>query len=138
MPPKKPRPAKEKEKKKEDEEIVVLCFKVLLMPRASVQGCSKVPCGTCGQPVWLSPATAAHVADKPHRISCAECAAKDPDDDIQVMPPSEGQIAEMVANDPSLTPAKIRRTFPASNPTKRRAAFDELMRRTKARKRTDN
>ncbi len=134
MPPKKPKPSKEKD----DEEIVVLCFKVLTMPRPLVPGCSRVPCGSCDQPVWLSPATAAHVADKPHRISCAECAAKDPDDDIQVMPPSEGQIAEMVAQDPSLTPAKIRRKLPASNPARRKAAFDEIIRRTRARKRTDN
>ena len=125
-------------KKDDEEELVVLCFKVLVMPRPLVPGCSKVPCSVCGQLVWLSPATAAHVADKPHRISCAECVAKDEDPDTQVMPPSEGQIAEMVANDPTLTPARIRRKLPASNPAKRKAAFDEILRRTRARKRTDN
>jgi hypothetical protein len=125
-------------KKGDEEELVVLCFKVLVMPRPLVPGCSKVPCSGCGQLVWLSPATAAHVADKPHRIACAECVARDEDPDTQVMPPSEGQIAEMVANDPALTPAKIRRKLPASNPAKRKTAFDEILRRTRARKRTDN
>jgi hypothetical protein len=64
--------------------------------------------------------------------------AKDEDQDTQVMAPTEGQIAEMVANDPTLTPARIRRKLPASNPAKRKAAFDEILRRTRARKRTDN
>jgi hypothetical protein len=49
--------------KDDDEELVVLCFKVLVMPRPLVPGCSKVSCSVCGQLVWLSPATAAHVAD---------------------------------------------------------------------------
>jgi hypothetical protein len=125
-------------KKKEDEEIVVLCFKVLMMPRPPVPGCSKVPCSDCGQPVWISPATAAHMVDKKHRICCAECVANDPDPDIELMPPSEGQIAEIVSTDPTITPAKIRRIFPASNPDKRRAALEDLLRRTKRRKRLDN
>ena len=127
----------EKEKP-EDEEITVLCFKVLMMPVPPVPGCSRPPCSACGQPVWLSPATAAHVADKPHRICCAECVAKDADPDMQVMPPSDAQIAEIVANNPSITPARIRRTMPASNPAKRKAALEEILKRTKQRKRLDN
>jgi hypothetical protein len=127
-----------KAKPEEDDEVVVICFKVLVMPRPYVPGCSRVPCSDCGQPVWLSPATAAHVADKPHRICCAECVAKLDDPDTQVMAPTPGQIAEMTAADPSLTPARIRRKFPASNPSKRKAAFDEMIRRTRAKKRTDN
>ncbi len=128
----------EKAEEKEDDEIVVLCFKVLVMPRPHVPGCSRVPCGDCGQPVWLSPATAEFVADKRHRISCAECVAKRDDPDLQVMAPSAAQIAEITSTDPSITPARIRRAFPASSPVKRKAAFDELLRRTKAKKRMDN
>ena len=64
--------------------------------------------------------------------------ARDGDPDAPVMAPTEGQIAEMVANDPTLTPAKLRRKLPASNPAKRKAAFDEILRRTRERKRTDN
>jgi hypothetical protein len=136
---KKAKPSKpEAEKADEDEEVVVLCFKVLTMPRPAVPGCSKVPCSECGQMVWISPATTAHMADKPHRICCAECVASNPDPDMQVMPPSDGQIAEIVANDPSITPAKVRRTFPASNPVKRRAALEDILRRTRKRKRLDN
>ena len=139
MAKKKAKPSKpEGEKAKEDEETVVLCFKVLMMPRPPVPGCSKVACSECGQPVWISPATAAHMADKPHRICCAECVANDPDPDMRVMPPSDGQIADIVATDPSITPAKVRRTFPASNPAKRRAALEDILRRTKRRKRLDN
>ncbi len=126
------------EAKPDDEICTVLCFKVLVMPRPPVAGCSRVPCAECHQPVWLSPATAALVADRPHKISCAECAAKVDDPDTQIMPPSEAQIAEITAADPSITRAKIRRTFPESNPAKRKAAFDALIRRTKSRKRTDN
>ncbi len=136
---KKAKPSKPKEEEsKEDEDVVVLCFKVLMMPRPPVPGCSKVPCSDCGQPVWISPATLAHMADKKHRICCAECVANHPDPDMQVMPPSEGQIAEIVSTDPSITPARIRRTFPASNPAKRKAALEDILRRTKRRKRLDN
>jgi hypothetical protein len=134
---KKPKPKPEKPEK-EDEDVVVLCFKVLMMPRPPVAGCSKVPCSACNQPVWISPATMAHMADKPHRICCAECVANEADDDMQVMPPSDGQIAEIVATDPSISAAKVRRTFPASNPAKRRAALEDILRRTKKRKRFDN
>ena len=129
---------KAKPQAKDDEDIVVLCFKVLMMPKPPVPGCSKVPCSECGQPVWISPATAAHMADKPHRICCAECVASNDDPDMQVMPPSDGQIAEIVSTDPSISPAKIRRAFPASNPAKRKAALEDILRRTKRRKRLDN
>ena len=138
MAKKKAKPAKPEKPDEKDEEITVLCFKVLMMPTPPVSGCSRQPCSDCGQPVWLSPATAAHVADKPHRICCAECVAKDADPDMQVMPPSEGQIAEIVSNNPSITPARIRRTLPASNPSKRKAALEDILRRTKQRKRLDN
>ena len=122
----------------EDDEIVVLCFKVLGMPVSPVPGCTKPACSECGQPVWLSPATAAHVADKPHRICCAECVAKEADPDTQVMAPTPAQIEEITRNHPEISAAKIRRAFPATKPTKRKAAFDEILRRTKARKRLDN
>ena len=139
MAKKKAKPSKpEAEKLGEDDEYVVLCFKVLMFPKPLVPGCSKVPCSDCGQMVWISPATQAHMADKPHRVCCAECVAKDSDDDIQVMPPSDGQIAEIVSNNPTITSAQVRRKFPASNPTKRKASLDELLRRTKRRKRLDN
>ncbi len=122
----------------EDDEIVVLCFKVLMNPISTVPGSTRRPCSECNQPVWISPATAAHVADKKHRICCAECMAKRDDGDTQIMTPSPGQLAEIVAHDPSLTKAKVLRKFPASNPAKRKASFDDLIRRTKARKRLDN
>lgn len=123
-----------------DDEIVVVCIKVLAMPHAPLPGASRIPCGECGQPVWLSPATAAHVAGKPHRIACADCVARArvDDPDGEVMAPTPAQIAEMVSADPSLTPARIRRKFPASNPARRKAALEELLRRTRARKRNDN
>jgi hypothetical protein len=139
MAKKKPKTSKpEADKAGEDDEFVVLCFKVLMFPKALVPGCSKRPCSDCGQMVWISPATQAHMADKPHRVCCAECVAKDSDEDIQVMPPSEGQIAEIVANNPEITPAQIRRKFPASNPKKRKTTMEELLRRTRRRKRLDN
>ena len=53
-------------------------------------------------------------------------------------PPPRPQIAEMCAADPGLTPAMIRRKFPAADPAKRKATFADLLRRTKARKRLDN
>jgi len=135
--PKAEKPAEADEKK--DDETVVLCFKVLMNPVPLVSGSTRKPCAECGQPVWISPATLAHVADKPHKICCAECvAAKQGDDDIQIIPPTDAQVAEMCANDPTLTPAKIRRKFPTSNPAKSKATFAELIRRTKARKRLDN
>ena len=134
-----PKPAAAKPEKKEDEELVVLCFKVLMNPNPPVAGSIRKPCADCGQPVWISPATLAHVAARPHKICCAECVAnKQGDDDIELIPPTDAQIAEMCANDPSLTPAMIRRKFPASNPAKSKATFAELIRRTKARKRLDN
>ena len=137
---KKAKPSKPVEPKAKDdeEEITVLCFKVLMMPTAPVPGCSKVPCVECGQPVWISPATAAHMVGKRHRVCCAECVANDSDPDREVMPPTDGQIAEIIAQVPSLTPAKIRRSFPASNSVKRKAVLEELLRRTKKRKRIDN
>jgi len=130
--PKPDKPAKE--------EIVVLCFKVLMNPVPPVAGSTRKPCAECGQPVWISPATLAHVVEKPHKICCAECvvAKQGDDDDIQLIPPTDAQVAEMCANDPTLTPAKIRRKFPTSNPAKGKATFAELIRRTKARKRLDN
>ena len=139
MPRKKSAPNPVEAKPEEgDDELVVLCLKVLTHPRPPVPGCSRVPCSDCGQPVWISPATAAHVADRTHRICCAECVARDAEPDMQVMAPSKGQIAEMLESDPSLTAARISRKFPASNPARRRASLDELLKRTKARKRTDN
>jgi hypothetical protein len=138
MAKKKAKPSKAEAKKDEDEEIVVLCFKVLMMPTPPVPGSSRVPCGDCNQPVWISPATAAHLADKKHRVCCAECVANHPDDDVQLMAPTAGQIAEIVSVDPSITPARIRRILPASNPAKRKAALEDLIRMTKKRKRFDN
>ena len=123
---------------KEEDEYVVLCFKVLTMPIPLVPGCSKVPCADCGQMVWISKATREHVADKPHKVACAECVGKVDDPDIHVMTPSAGQIAEITSSDPTISEARIRRMFPESSPVKRKAAFDEILRRTKARKRLDN
>ena len=115
-----PKPSKpaEAKKSKEDEELVVLCFKVLMNPMPPVLGSTRKPCAECGQAVWISPATLAHVADKPHRICCAECVAakQEGDDDITLVPPTEAQIEEMIANDPTLTRAMIRRKFPTSQP----------------------
>ena len=130
--------AEEAKKEEDDEEIVVLCFKVLMMPTPPVPGSARVPCGDCGQPVWISPATAAHMVGKKHRVCCAECVANHPDPDVHLMPPTEGQIAEIVAVDPTITAAKIRRALPVSNPAKRKAALEEMIRRTKRRKRIDN
>ena len=135
--PKPEKPAKDEGEP--DEPMVVLCFKVLMNPNPPVIGSTRKPCADCGQPVWISPATLAHVVDKPHTICCAECVAKKQgDDDIQLIPPTESQIAEMCAADPGLTPAMIRRRFKTSTPAKSKATFAELMRRTKARKRLDN
>ena len=135
---KKAKPPAAKKTKDEEDELVVLCFKVLTLPVPMVPGCSKVPCVECGQMVWISPATLAHVADKPHKISCAECVSKNPDPDMQVMPPSLAQIAEITSSDPSISLAQIRRKFPEASPAKRKATFEELLRRTKSRKRLDN
>lgn len=123
---------------KVEEEAVVLCFKVLMMPISPVKGSVRRACSECGQPVWISPATAAHVADRPYKVCCMECAANQDDPDLHVMPPSELQIAEMMATDPSISAARVRRAFPASNPAKRRKSVEEMLKQARRRKRFDN
>ena len=128
-----------RKKKTEDEstdEIIVLCHPVGVMP--GVPGSRRLECSKCRQMVWLSPATEKHVSGKNYRVMCDECVSKEADDDIQLMPAAEGQIAEMLAVIPGLSRDDIAKRFPAKNPKRRKAALESILREARKRRHLKN
>ena len=71
---------------------------------------------------------------------CDECVSKESagDDEIEMMPIGEGQIAEMVAAIPGLTRAEILKKFPTNSPKRRKAAVDLMLREAQRRRRSKN
>lgn len=126
------------EGKDKDDEIIVVCHPVGVTP--GVPGSRRLECSGCKQMVWLSAATEQHVAGKKYRVLCDECVSKESegDDEIQLMPVAEGQIAEMLAAIPGLTRADILKRFPTRSPKGRKAAFDTILREAKKRRRSKN
>ncbi len=128
---------KTKKSDEKDDDIVVLCHPVGVMP--GVPGSRRLECSGCGRMVWLSKATEQHVAGKSYRVMCDECVSKESgDDEIQLMPVGEGQIAEMMASIPGITRADILKKFPPNSPKRRKAAFDLILREARRRRRSKN
>ena len=88
---------------KEDDELVVLCCLVKDGP-SGVYGSTKEKCNSCGERVWLSPATRRTVerAGPIYKLLCIPCGEKrlrdSPDGDDKLMPPSEEQLREIQKN----------------------------------------
>jgi len=118
------------------EEIIILCHPVGVMP--GVPGSRRLECSSCRQMVWLSPATEQHVAGKKYRVMCDECVSKEADDDIQLMPAAEGQIAEMLAAIPGITREDIAKRFPARNAKRRKDALESILRDARRRRHLKN
>ncbi len=127
--------AKSKDK---DDEIIVVCHPVGVT--LGVPGSRRLECSGCKQIVWLSAATEQQVTGKTYRVLCDECVSKESegDDDIQLMPVSEGQIAEMLASVPGLTRADILKRFPTRSPKGRKSAFDTIIGEARKRRRSKN
>lgn len=119
-----------------DDEIVILCQPAGVMP--GVPGSRRLECTKCRQMVWLSPATEQRVAGKPYKVMCDECVSLEVDDDVQLMPVAEGQIAEMMASIPGITRAEILKNFPSRSPKRRKAAFDAILKEARKRRRSKN
>jgi hypothetical protein len=119
-----------------DDEIIVVCHPVGLT--TGVPGSRRLECSGCKQMVWLSRATEEQVTGKPYRVLCDECVSKETDDDIQLMPVSEGQIAEMLAAIPGITRADILKKFPTRSPSRRRAALETILKEARKRRRSKN
>ena len=118
------------------DEIIILCHPVGVMP--GVPGSRRLECSSCHQMVWLSPATEQHVAGKKYRVMCDECISKEADDDIQLMPAAEGQIAEMLAAIPGITREDIAKRFPARNAKRRKDALESILRDARRRRHLKN
>ena len=88
---------------KEDDELVVLCCLVKDGP-SGVYGSTKEKCSSCGERIWLSPATRRTVekAGPVYKLLCIPCGEKrlhdSPDGDDKLMPPSEEQLREIQKN----------------------------------------
>ncbi len=78
----------------DDETIVVLCLDIRRSPIPAAEGTMVRTCASCGTDVWLSPATAAALAGQRFELRCPECLPP-PDEDDEVMAPTDGQIAEI-------------------------------------------
>lgn len=136
-PAEKPRkPGKAAKADESDDQIIVVCHPVGLT--TGVPGSRRLECSGCKQMVWLSRATEEQVTGKPYRVLCDECASKETDDDIQLMPVSEGQIAEMLAAIPGITRAEILKKFPTRSPSKRLAALETILEEARKRRRSKN
>ena len=78
----------------DDDTIVVLCLDIARSPIPAAEGTMGRTCASCGTGVWLSPATAAALAGRKFELRCPECLPP-PDEDDEVMAPTDGQIAEI-------------------------------------------
>ena len=78
----------------DDDTIVVLCLDIERSPIPAAEGTMGRTCASCGTGVWLSPATAAALAGRKFELRCPECLPP-PDEDDEVMAPTDGQIAEI-------------------------------------------
>lgn len=93
--------------KPEDDILNVACMRVkdsdLVVP-----GSLQKSCTICERAIWVSPATLAHIRDKPHRFLCIPCmmetAKEDDDNEIAMVMPEQIEELKMTFESQGLTP----------------------------------
>ncbi len=121
-------------KSEEEEDALVLCLPVGLAMLAPVPGSMRKACADCGRAIWHSPASAAALAGRPHKLKCPECFGELPPD-AEIARPTAGQLAEMP---PDVAAEVIRQTRSAKARSKLlREALDAAKRGAKRRPRAN-